>query len=84
VGDSYSVGSLDSSWITSTQSQSNITTDNQSDAHLGHATNFSFSLRFSFRQLRFVIFVAPSLTRGRVCNVRVRVRVIITTAIKRL
>jgi hypothetical protein len=36
------------------QSQSHITTDNRSvlvsGAHLGAATNFSFSLRFSFRQ----------------------------------
>jgi hypothetical protein len=40
-----------------------------SGAHLGPATNFSFSLRFSFRQLRVCYFVAPSLTRGRVCNV---------------
>jgi hypothetical protein len=39
-----------------------------SGAHLGTATNFSVSLKFSFRQLRFVIFVASSLTRGWVCN----------------
>jgi hypothetical protein len=38
-----------------------------SGAHLGPATNFSISLRFSFRQ--FVCYVvAPSLTRGQVCN----------------
>jgi hypothetical protein len=39
-----------------------------SDSHLGPATNFSFSLKFFFRQLRVCYFVAPSLTRGRVCN----------------
>jgi hypothetical protein len=37
-----------------------------SGAHLGPATNFSFSLKFP-RQLRLCYFVAPSLTRGRVC-----------------
>jgi hypothetical protein len=37
-------------------------------AHLGPAINFSFSLRFYFRQLTVCYFVAPSLTRGRVCN----------------
>jgi hypothetical protein len=39
-----------------------------SGAHLGPTTNFSISLRFSFRQLLFVMFVAHSLMRGRVCN----------------
>jgi hypothetical protein len=40
-----------------------------SGAHLGPVAPFSFSLKFSFRQLRvFCYFVAPSLTRGRVCN----------------
>jgi hypothetical protein len=39
-----------------------------SGAHLRPVTNFSFSLRLSFRKLLFVIFVALSLTRGRVCN----------------
>jgi hypothetical protein len=29
---------------------------------------FFFLLEISFRQLRFCYFVAPSLTRGRVCN----------------
>jgi hypothetical protein len=38
-----------------------------SGVHLGPATNFSFSLRFSFRQLLVCYFVASSLTRGRVC-----------------
>jgi hypothetical protein len=39
-----------------------------SGTHLGPATNFSFSLKFSLDSCGFVIFVAPSLTRGRVCN----------------
>jgi hypothetical protein len=39
-----------------------------SGAHLGPATNFTFSLKFSFRHLRVCYFVAPFLTRGRVCN----------------
>jgi hypothetical protein len=39
-----------------------------SGAHLGPATNFSFCLRFSFRQLRVCYFVALSPTRGLVCN----------------
>jgi hypothetical protein len=39
-----------------------------SGTHLGPATNVSFSLRFFFRQLRVWYFVAPSLTRERVCN----------------
>jgi hypothetical protein len=39
-----------------------------SGTHLGPATNFSFSLKFSLDRYGFVIFVAPSLTRGRVCN----------------
>jgi hypothetical protein len=43
-----------------------------SGAHLGHATNFSFSLKFPFRHLRVCYFVAPSLTRGRVCNLLVQ------------
>jgi hypothetical protein len=38
-----------------------------SGAHLGPATNF-FSPWNSFRQLLVCYFVAPSLTRGRVCN----------------
>jgi hypothetical protein len=39
-----------------------------SGAHQGPATNFSFSMKFPSHSCRFVIFVAPSLTRGRVCN----------------
>jgi hypothetical protein len=39
-----------------------------SGAHLGPTTNFSFFLRFSFRQLRVCYFAESSLTRGRVCN----------------
>jgi hypothetical protein len=57
------------------QSQSKSHYDRQSvgqvlvsGAHLGPATNFSFSLRFSFVQLIGCYFVAPSLLRRRVCN----------------
>jgi hypothetical protein len=39
-----------------------------SGAHLGPVTNLSFS----FRQLRLCYFVAPFLTRGRVCNLLVQ------------
>jgi hypothetical protein len=39
-----------------------------SGAHLGPVTNFFFILEISFRQLSVCYFVAPSLTRGRVCN----------------
>jgi hypothetical protein len=39
-----------------------------SGSHLGPVTNFSFSLKFSLDKLRVCYFVAPSLTRGRVCN----------------
>jgi hypothetical protein len=39
-----------------------------SDTRLGPATNISFSLKISFRQLPACYFVAPSLTRERVCN----------------
>jgi hypothetical protein len=39
-----------------------------SGTHLGRATNFSLSLKFSLGILRVRYFVAPSLTRGRVCN----------------
>jgi hypothetical protein len=38
-----------------------------SGTHLDPATNF-FLLEIFFRQLRVCYFVAPSLTRGRVCN----------------
>jgi hypothetical protein len=38
-----------------------------SGAHLGPATNFSFSLKFLLGSY-CCYFVAPSLTRGRVCN----------------
>jgi hypothetical protein len=37
-------------------------------AHLGPATNFAISLRFSFKTVTVCYVVAPSLTRGRVCN----------------
>jgi hypothetical protein len=39
-----------------------------SGAHLGPVTNFFFRLEISFRHLRVCKFVAPSLTRGRVCK----------------
>jgi hypothetical protein len=39
-----------------------------SGAHLGPVTNFSFAMKISSRQLRLWYFVAPSLTRGRICN----------------
>jgi hypothetical protein len=39
-----------------------------SGAHVGPATNFFFLLEISFGQLRVYYFVAPSLTKGRVCN----------------
>jgi hypothetical protein len=46
--------------------QSHIRTDSTvSGAHLGPVTNFSFSLKF---YLDSCYFVAPSLTRGRVCK----------------
>jgi uncharacterized membrane protein len=35
---------------------------------LGHVTNFFFLLEIFFGQLRVCYFIAPSLTRGRVCN----------------
>jgi hypothetical protein len=34
----------------------------------GTCDQFFFLLEISFRQLRVCYFVAPSLTRGRVCN----------------
>jgi hypothetical protein len=37
-------------------------------AHLGAVTNFFTLLEIFFRQLGVCYFVAPSLTRGRVCN----------------
>jgi hypothetical protein len=63
-------------FVEKSRSQSYITTDSESvgqsvlvsGTHLGQATNFSFSLKFSLDSCGFVIFVAPSLTRGRVCN----------------
>jgi hypothetical protein len=42
--------------------------DRQSGAHLGLATNFTFALKFASDSCGFVIFVAPSLTRGRSCE----------------
>jgi hypothetical protein len=43
-----------------------------SEAHLGPMTNFSFSMEFPSDSCGFVIFVAPSMTRGRVCNLLVQ------------
>jgi hypothetical protein len=42
-----------------------------SGAHLGTLTNFSFSLKFPSDSC-VSYFVAPSLTRGRVCNLLVQ------------
>jgi hypothetical protein len=39
-----------------------------SSTHLGPATKLFFLLEILFTQLRVCYFVAPSLTRGRVCN----------------
>jgi hypothetical protein len=39
-----------------------------SGTDLGPVTNFFSLLEIFFRQLRICYFVAPSLTRGRVCN----------------
>jgi hypothetical protein len=39
-----------------------------SGTHLGPATNCCFSLKFSLDICEFVIFVAPSMMRGWVCN----------------
>jgi hypothetical protein len=39
-----------------------------SGAHLGLLTRVCFLLEISFRQLQVCNFVAPSLTRGRVCK----------------
>jgi hypothetical protein len=39
-----------------------------SGTHLGPTTNFSFSLKFFLDSCGVVIFLAPSLTRRRVCN----------------
>jgi hypothetical protein len=43
-----------------------------SGAHLEPMTRFLFLLEISFRQLRVSYFIAPSLTRGRVCNLLVQ------------
>jgi hypothetical protein len=41
-----------------------------SGTHLGPTTNFSFSLKFPLDSCGFSYFVAPSLTRRRVCNLQ--------------
>jgi hypothetical protein len=63
--------------IESGQSQIYLTTDGQSvifflvwGHHSRPMTNFSFFLRNFFRQLRVCYFVAPSLTRWRVCHLQ--------------
>jgi hypothetical protein len=40
------------------------------DHHLGHATNFSFSSMEIVRQLQFIYYGAPSLTRGLICKLQ--------------
>jgi hypothetical protein len=58
----------------SSQSQSHITTHNQSASRLGvrqpsgTRDQFFFLLQILFRQLWVCYFVSPSLTRGQVCN----------------
>jgi hypothetical protein len=59
--------------VWSDQSQSRITTDSQSVSlswcqARGARDQFFFLLEMFLRQLRVCYFVAPSLTRGRVCN----------------
>jgi hypothetical protein len=57
------------------QGQGYITTNSQSvsvflgvEPNLGQLTTVYFLLEISFRQLQVCNFVAPSLTRGRVCK----------------
>jgi hypothetical protein len=60
------------------RSRSHITTDSQSasqswcQAPIWEPRQFYFLLEIFFRQLRFCNFVAPSLTRGRVCYLLVQ------------
>jgi hypothetical protein len=51
-----------------------------SGAHLGPATIY-FLLEIFFRQLRFCNFVAPSLTRGRVCKILVQLLLVLARAV---
>jgi hypothetical protein len=52
-----------------------------SGALLGPVTNFVFLLEISFRQLRLCYFVAPSLTRGRICNLLLQLLLGLATAV---
>jgi hypothetical protein len=71
--DSSAMG-IFSSCLTENKSQSYVTTDGQSaslswcQATIRARDQFYFLLEIFFRHLRVCYFVAPSLTRGRVCN----------------
>jgi hypothetical protein len=52
-----------------------------SGAHLGPVTNFSFSLKFPSDNCVFVILLAPSLTRRRVCNLLVQLLLVLARAV---
>jgi hypothetical protein len=63
--------------ISQGQGQGYITTNSQSvsqsvclgvEPNLGQLTRVCFLLEITFRQLQVCNFVAPSLTRGRVCK----------------
>jgi hypothetical protein len=69
------INAPDSISLTSqSQSHSHITTDSQSaslswcQATIWTCDQFCFHLEIFFRQLQICYFVAPSLTRGQVCN----------------
>jgi hypothetical protein len=47
----------------------------------GTRDQFCFLVEISFRQLRLCYFVAPSLTRGRVCNLLVQLLLGLTRAV---
>jgi hypothetical protein len=47
----------------------------------GTRDQFFFLFEISFRQLRFCYFVAPSLTRGRVCNLLVQLLLALARAV---
>jgi hypothetical protein len=72
-GDEKETKRLGYNWSTK-ESQSYITTDGQSaslcwcQATIRARDQFFFLLEIFFRQLRVCYFVAPSLSRGRVCN----------------
>jgi hypothetical protein len=52
-----------------------------SGTQLGTRDQFFFLLEISFRQLRVCYFVAPSLTRGRVCNLLVQLLLSLARAV---